>query len=286
VSEDGLVQFGESHDHRPDLPQLKVMLSVLDPLGLPRAPQIVAGASADDPLSIPAIEQGSQSLQEQGLLSVGDCKMAALHTRAFLHAQGDSYLCPLANKQVPDQVRDAYLQPVWTGERSLIAVPRTNTAGQSELIAEGFEQTVTLTSETEAQPITWNERHLIVRSIKLAEAAKASLQGRLTQAQAALEQLSEHKQGKRHYRDPDSLCQAAHAILKHHGVEGLLRLQIEEQVEERALRAYGNRPASVRVERTVRLHTEVDEVAVAAAMRPLGWRVYATNHPQEGLALE
>ena len=286
VSEDGLFQFGYSHDHRPDLPQLKVMLSVLDPLGLPRAPQIVAGASADDPLSLPAIEQVSQSLQEHGLLYVGDCKMAALHTRAFLHAQGDYYLCPLTNKQVPEQVLDAYLQPVWTGERSLIAVHRTNTAGQSELIAEGFEQTVTLTSEAEGQPITWNERHLIVRSIKLAETAKAALQGRLTQAQAALEQLGEHKQGKRHYRDTDSLRQAAHAILKHHRVEGLLRLQIEEQVEERAVRAYGNRPASVRVERTVRLHTEVDEVAVAAAMRRLGWRVYATNHPQEGLALE
>ncbi len=66
----------------------------------------------------------------------------------------------------------------------------------------------------------------------------------------------------------------------------MLKLRIEEQVKERAVRAYGNRPASVRVERAVRLHMEVDELAVAAAMRRLGWRVYATNHPQEGLALE
>src|SRR5258706_10492651 len=35
VSEDGLFQLGYSKDHRPDLPQLKVMLSALDPLGLP-----------------------------------------------------------------------------------------------------------------------------------------------------------------------------------------------------------------------------------------------------------
>lgn len=34
VSEEGLFQFGHSKDHRPDLPQFKVMLATLDPLGL------------------------------------------------------------------------------------------------------------------------------------------------------------------------------------------------------------------------------------------------------------
>src|SRR4029453_9346399 len=34
VSAEGLFQFGHSKDHRPDLPQIKINLSVLDPLGL------------------------------------------------------------------------------------------------------------------------------------------------------------------------------------------------------------------------------------------------------------
>ena len=34
VSQNGLFQFGHSKDHRPDLPQFKVMLATLDPLGL------------------------------------------------------------------------------------------------------------------------------------------------------------------------------------------------------------------------------------------------------------
>src|SRR5260370_9514519 len=41
----------------------------------------------------------------------------------------------------------------------------------------------------------------------------------------------------------------------------------------------------MRIERSVRLHSEVDEAAVTAAIRRLGWRVYATNHPQETLEL-
>ena len=38
VSEEGLFQFGHSKDHRPDLPQVKVMQAVLDPLGMPWPP--------------------------------------------------------------------------------------------------------------------------------------------------------------------------------------------------------------------------------------------------------
>lgn len=283
VSEDGLFQLGYSKDHRPDLPQLKVMLSALDPLGLPLATQVVAGQVADDPLYIAAIKQVSQSLQGHGMLYVGDCKMAALSTRAYVQAQGDYYLCPLANTQLSDQELDTYLQPVWSGERPLVAVHRAT--GEGELIAEGYEQTVVLSGEVEGQALTWTERRQIVRSVKLAETAQAALHARLGKAQAALEQMNTHKQGKKVYRDADSLQQAAQAILKEHRVEGLLRLQIEEHVAERVVRAYGNHPAEVRVERTLRLHSEVDEAAVSAATRRLGWRVYATNHPQQTLSL-
>ena len=57
VSDEGLFQFGHSKDHRPDLPQVKVMQAVLDPLGMPRATDVVSGERADDPLYIPCIER-------------------------------------------------------------------------------------------------------------------------------------------------------------------------------------------------------------------------------------
>src|SRR2546422_10244143 len=137
VGDDGLFQLGYSKDHRPDLPQLKVMLSALDPLGLPLVTQVVAGKAADDPLYIPAIQQVSQSLPEHGVLYVGDCKMAALSTRAYVQAQGDYYLCPLAQTQLPAQELDRYLQPVWSGEQQVIAVHRAKTEEEDEVIAQG-----------------------------------------------------------------------------------------------------------------------------------------------------
>ena len=57
-------------------------------------------------------------------------------------------------------------------------------------------------------------------------------------------------------------------------------------VEERWVRAYGNHPAAVRVERALSVRAEVDAPAVAEARRRLGWRVYATNQAHEELSLE
>ncbi len=255
VSEEGLFQFGYSKDHRPDLPQLKVMLSALDPLGLPVATQVVSGERADDRLYLPAIVQVSQSLNTHGLLYVGDCKMAALETRAYLEAQQDYYLCPLAAKQMPEEVLDEYLQPVWAGEQPLTSVWREREVGKPEQIAEGYERQVTLSREVAGRTISWTERQLIVRSHKLVTAATQALHARLAKAQAELEGLNEHKQGKKRYTDGTALRAAAQTILKQYQVEGLVQVSIDDQ-------------------------------AVAAAVRRLGWRVYVTNHPTQGLSLE
>src|SRR5260370_22302953 len=137
------------------------MLSALDPVGLPVGTQVVSGERADDPLYIPVIEQVSASLNEHGLLYVGDCKMAALETRAFVQAQQDYYLCPLATTQLPDAVLTAYLQPIWAGKQALTPVFREREAHQPELIAEGYEQTVTVSAEVQRKTISWTESHLI-----------------------------------------------------------------------------------------------------------------------------
>jgi len=68
VMPEDLFQFGHSKDHRPDLPQVKVMLTTLDPLGMPLATMVLPGQRADDPLYIPAITQVRQGLGRRGLL--------------------------------------------------------------------------------------------------------------------------------------------------------------------------------------------------------------------------
>jgi transposase len=68
VSENGRFQFGHSQDYRPDLPQVKVMQAVLDPLGMPLATDVVSGERADDPLYVPCIQRVQESIGRHGLL--------------------------------------------------------------------------------------------------------------------------------------------------------------------------------------------------------------------------
>src|SRR5437899_4842907 len=147
ASEGGLFQFGHSKDDRPDLPQIKVMQAVLDPLGMPLATDVVSGERADDPLYLPCIARVQASVGRHGLLYVGDCKMASRETRAQIAASGDFYLCPLPQVQLAEGELDAALEAVWRGEQLLRSVVREGPQGKPELIAEGYEYLVPMRQE-------------------------------------------------------------------------------------------------------------------------------------------
>ncbi|MBI5956079.1 MAG: IS1634 family transposase [Chloroflexi bacterium] len=286
VTEDGLFQFGHSKDRRPDLPQVKVVLSTLDPLGMPVVTQVVSGEKADDPLYIPAIDQVREGVGRRGLLYVGDCKLMALETRAHLEVGDDYYLGPFSLTQIPQETLDDYLKPVWDKEQPLTAVYRCGADGKKEQIAEGFERSETLTVMVAGKEETWVEHRLVVRSLQHAKAAEAALRSRLEKAKAAIEALNERKQGRERFTELEPLRQTAEAILKQHEVEGLLVLQYAEQAQERPVRKYGARPAETRVERQVSVAVQRDDAAIQAAVRRLGWRMYGTNCPQNELSLE
>ncbi len=286
VTKDGLFQYGHSKDHRPDQPQLKVVLATLDPMGMPLATQVVAGNKADDPLYIPAIEQVRTGLGKRGLLYIGDCKMMALETRTHLAIGGDQYLGPFSQVQVSQEQMDGYLDAVWSGEQALTTVERRNADGKMEKIAEGFERCVTLTALVEGKEWSWNERHLTIRSLKHAKSATMALEARLQKAQNVLLALTERKQGKQAYTESATLQQAAEQVLKQAEVQGLLRFTVAEQVQEHHVRKYGERPAETRIERQLTIAVERDELAIQEATRCLGWRVYATNCPVEALSPE
>lgn len=286
VSQEGLLQFGHSKDHRPDLPQVKVMLSTLDPLGLPLTIETFSGQRADDPLYIPAIEKVHQGIEARGLLFVGDCKMAAVKTRAFLVDAGDHYLCPLSKKQCPPATLEAYLDRL--EPKSLEAEPlyRRQADGSFVQIAEAFEQQETMIVEAADQALCWTERRLVVRSVQAAQAAEKSLEARIEQALERLEALNEVGPGKRRLTSLADAQGAVSKLLKRYRVEALIVVRYHQHVEERPRRRYRDRPARVEIVTTVKVEACLDSEALAAAKKRLAWRVYATNASCEGLPLE
>jgi transposase len=276
LSAQGLLQFGHSKDD-PDRPQFKIAAAVLDPLGLPLATAVVPGNATDDPLYVPAIQAVQQSLGVGGRTYVGDCKMAALATRAFVAAAGDFYLCPLSESQLSRAERRALLQPVWEGTQALQPVWRPGAEGQpKELVAEGFVVEVALTATVAAQEVRWTERRWLVRSRAYAQAQETALERRLVKAEAALRELPARKQGKKQ-RFHAALMQAAEAIVAREGVEGLLRYTVEARMTTRLVRAYRDRPARRETEVFFVIDLCRDEARVAEQKRAMGWQVYGTN---------
>jgi transposase len=142
IEPDGLMQLGHSKDHRPDLPQLKIMAAVTQPLAFAISTDVVPGNVPDDGLYWPTIVKVKEKLGGSGLLYVGDCKMAAEDTRGRIAHADDFYLTPLPNtgttaKQLGSWI-DTALEKEARGELITISQPLDpDFVGPPEPIARG-----------------------------------------------------------------------------------------------------------------------------------------------------
>jgi transposase len=286
VNEEGLLQLGYSKDHRPDLGQLKVALASLDPLGMPVATEVLSGEKADDPVYLPIIARVREGLGEKGLLYVGDCKMAALQTRATLQFQSDFYLCPLSAVQVPFDQLQREIDELRKKDTPVKNVDRVNDKNERMCIAQGYEIRQELTAEVNGQMQIWTERRFLIQSTRLAEAAARSLQERVKKAEQALQNVLVRKQGKPHLKTRTEIDEAIQDVVKEFRVEGFLNITIQEEIHERQIRAYRGKLSSPRQEVLFTISSERNEKALEYAISHLGWRVYATNQKTDALTLE
>ena len=110
--EEGLMRFGYSTDHRPDLRQFKALLGTLDPVGLPLATATLSGEQADDPQYFPAWERLVATIGRPDFLVVGDCQLASLENRARIHQGGGYSRTPLPmTGQTPAELQAWVLKP-------------------------------------------------------------------------------------------------------------------------------------------------------------------------------
>jgi transposase len=280
-----LFQFGHSKDD-PTLRQVKVMVAALDPLGLPLVTEVVAGNEADDPLYVPAIARVLAIIKVAGLLFVGDCKMSAVATRAYVQSLGHFYLCPLAQTGHTPSEMAQWIAAANAHPEALQTLHLTAADGSEQLLAQGctFERKLQVTTEAGSQ--AWTERVLLVRMEQLRQRQLTSLNERLAQATDKLLALTPAPgRGKRQIQTEADLVTAATAILQRYEVEGLLTYTFERQ-ETRSVRYVGRgrggaeRPQQETVTVRYQLTTvERNATALAAHEQTLGWRVYVTNAP-------
>src|SRR6266852_2389837 len=235
VTEEGLLQFGHSKDD-PTRPQIKVMMGSLDPLGMPLSTDVLSGERADDGLYIPVLERIRSGLNKTGLLFVGDCKMSALETRAYLARHQDWYLSPLPLTGATAEAMETWITEGATQDKTgeLERIVRINDRGHEVLAAEGyeFERTCYAPGRAVDAP-AWSERVLVVRSPMHADQQAAGLEKRLCHAETKLAALTPPRgRGKRQITDEAALLEAIALVLQEHRVDGLLSVTWEKQVEQ------------------------------------------------------
>jgi transposase len=294
VEPDGIMQLGHSKDHRPDLPQLKIMAAVTQPLAFPVSTSVVAGNQSDDSLYWPTIVEVKKKVGGSGLLFVGDCKMAALDTRARIANGGDYYLTPLPNtgetaKQIDSWIATA-LQKDESGELQAIYKP-TEAEQPPEWIGQGYEFTRILQTKVGEREVTWTERVQVVQGESQLNSQKERLEKRLQQAEEKLGRLALSGKGRKIWRQEEELRAAIVAIEKEHEVEGLLAVSVSKEEKETKKYSKPGRPvesAEAKVEMDIRYRIAQvmrNNDQIKEKHKRMGWRALVVNAPKEQLTL-
>ena len=286
IIEGGLMQQGNSKAHRPDLGQFKLMSSAHQPSGRMIATDIHPGQSADDPLYVPIIRRTKGILEFDGVLFLGDCKMASLETRAQVASMRDFYLTPLPmtgkTKDLLDSLVTMAIENPGKGETLFV--------GEEEGV--GFEHARTLEAILDGKTVEWAERLFLVQFPDLKRRQSEGLESQLSKAQEALLALTPKPgKGKRIFRSNEELQTAIDEILSKHDLAGLLDVKIEVR-ENRTTKFIGRgRGGTSRETREIvdtRYFVQTADFipsAIENRHQRLGWRIFATNMPADKLSM-
>jgi transposase len=291
---DGLMQLGHSKDHRPDLPQFKMMAAAVEGTGHWLGCDVLPGQRADDPLYLPLIARVRATLAQSGVLYAGDSKMAALATRASIVQQHDYYLTVLPRTGESRREIEGWIAAAVDGTQpvSLLWEDAAGPAGERRLLGYGYERERELATVVDGERVAWRERVQVIRSLELARAQSAALETRLAQAAAALRALTPPPgRGRRQITEEVALEAAVAAVLTRYRVADLLRVTwAREETAATQLVGRGRggpERATCTVVKVRYVITGVgrEESAIEQQRERLGWRVQVTNGEVSRLSL-
>ena len=282
--DNGMMQYGHSKDHRPDLRQFKAVLGTLDPVGVPLATAVVSGEEGDDPQYVPMWKRMAAIIGHTDFLTVGDCKLASLANRAQIHAGGGFYLAPLPmTGNTPAALQAWVLKPPHKPQ----AIRLTNQSRSEPAVGQGF--VVQVKCEWHAKPpdttasVIWTERQLVVQSTAHAQRQRKGLSDRLTKAETAVRALKPAP-------TQVDLDKRVQTILTRYDVADYLQVTYTEHVERKTRYIGGGRPGPNRPTQTIETHTCTakstrQRAAINRFNRLAGWRIYVTNTSTRRLSL-
>lgn len=270
VVENGIMQYGLSKDHRPDLPQIKMMVATLDP-GIIMGLDVFSGEKNDDPLYVPLLQRVRPMINKKGALFIGDCKMSAIGTRGDIEKNNDYYLSPLglSNEKLRSYFNE--LVEATTEGKQEVELVYKDKAGlnKSELIVCGYE--LSRKVEWSEEKINWDERIFVYRSLAFAKSEIALFDKRLKKIELELLKLSPApKKGTKQFYEESKLLHAIDKILNKSEMKNLLTVEYSKEIYNKKERF---------VVKVIKKENEINQ-----EKRKCGWRLMVTNAPKERLS--
>jgi len=281
----GLLNFGHSKNHRPDLLQFKQGLGVLDPAGVPLITETLPGKCADDGCYTPAWRRMAEIIGGPNFLFIADCKAASLETRATIDQEQGRYLFPLPmTGDTPKILKELVLNPP-EEVQDIVLEPKAG-QDQKRKVGAGFEVNQTIQATLENESIhEWQERWLITKSDAHAARRIKAFNTRLDKADQKLKALKPKKD-----ESAAAFLERAQRILKNMKFRDFIHLEVHDKVETRKKYKGRGRPGPNTPFEIIEIHklslsATRNSEAIEQHRLLAGWRIYVTNTPVDKMTL-
>jgi transposase len=269
------ITHGHSKDHRPDLKQLVVILTVTADGAVPIAHRACDGNTNDAGTHIASWERLVAILGQTGFLYVADCKLVSRAQMDHIDQRSGRFLSVL-----PRSRRETQRLCQWgRGERpdwsEAARVPAAR-AGEPDEIWSVAPAPI---ASTEGYRLIWVHSTL---KHKLDQQARRDA---LTRAIAGLDALAQRLAGpKCRFHRRDAVQHAAETVLAGAGASNLISFEIQERTDRwirEESRGPGRAPARRKCQRLrFQLHWQIDETALAQEAAAYGCFALITNDRQ------
>lgn len=287
VSQEGLMRYGYSKDHRPDLAQVKLMSCVEGLSGCPIISDIDSGNVNDESMYEPILNRMRNIFHTEGFLYCGDSKMSLSKIRKNIVSNKEFYICPLelSNSKTKNVFKEEWVSKAIDGSKQII-----NIIHNEEIIAYGYE--FERTEQDSTGTLQWNERVLIVKSLGYFEGEKKRFDKALKKTKDEISKLT-----SKLCKDLDEAKNLLDALIEDKFSKSKISkefFEIEYEIEE-VIKTYKRteirrnekkREGSYDIKRyKMRVKkTTISEEKKEEYLNKLGWRPFVTNIPSNLLS--
>jgi transposase len=215
------ITFGYNKDHRPDLKQLLFSITISSDGAVPVHAKIYDGNTTDDAVHQEIWDFLKELAGHAGFLYVADSKLCTRDNMSYIADRNGRFLTVMPRTRSEDGWFREYLQSHPLEWQEVHREPNPRRRDGLDVVYQGVES---------PQPSSEGYRVLWYRSSQKLQQDQQHRQQQLARALARLDAL--HRPPRRPCRSYTQAEQAGQRILQEEGVEGLLCIEIDQEVEE------------------------------------------------------